>query len=145
MNPAYIIAACRVLLGLVFLIASSHKILFPAAFAQSLYYYQILPDALINPVAITLPWIEAVAGVMIIASSRFKDSAALLMFLMLAVFNVAVAFNIIRGLDIACGCFSAGGEDTIGWGNVLRNGGYMFLAALILFEERVLIRLNGLR
>jgi len=144
-NPVFILAACRVLLGLAFLIACSHKILFPGSFAQTLYFYQLLPDRLINPLAITLPWVEAVAAVAIMASARFKDAAALLMIGLLAVFTAAIAINLFRGLDVSCGCFSTGGDDPIGWGNVIRNAGYMFIAFLVLFEERLLNWNKGLR
>ena len=136
MNVTFIMAACRLLLGLVFLAASAHKILDAEAFAMSIYQYQLLPESLVNGLAITLPWIELVAGIAIIVSARFKDGAALLMLVMLGVFALAISINLLRGLDIACGCFSAEG-DVIGWGNVFRNLGYMFLALVILCEKQV--------
>ena len=137
MNVTFIMAACRLLLGLVFLAASAHKILDPEAFAMSIYQYQLLPESLVNGLAITLPWIELVAGIAIIASARLKDGAALLMLFMLGVFAIAIRINLVRGLDISCGCFSAAGDDVIGWGYVFRNLGYMFLALVILCEKQV--------
>ena len=141
MNVAFIFAAIRVLLGVVFIIASAHKIMFPADFALDVYRYQLLPDALINPVAILLPWLEFVVGLVIMFSSRFKDAAAAWILGLLAVFTVAIIINLARGLDVACGCFSAGGDKPIGWDNVLRNLGYAFLAAVIVFEHKIRLRL----
>lgn len=142
MNVRLILIACRVLLGVVFLIACVHKILFPAAFALAIYRYQILPDAMVNLSAITLPWIELVVAVAIMFSPRFKDAAAVLIMGLLGVFTVAIVFNLLRGLDVACGCFSTT-EDVAGWDNVVRNLGYMFLAAVVLFEEQIRRRLEG--
>ncbi len=143
MNVRFILIACRVLLGVVFLIACIHKILFPEAFALSIFRYQILPNALINVTAITLPWVELVAALAVMFSLRFKDAAATLILLMLAVFTVAMTFNILRGLDVACGCFSSSPDaDVLGWGNVIRNLGYMFIAGVVLFEDSLRQRLG---
>lgn len=55
--------AARLFMGGVFLYASFDKILHPAAFAEAVYNYQILPDAAVNLAALTLPWLlEAVEG-----------------------------------------------------------------------------------
>ena len=144
MNVRFILVACRVLLGVVFLIACVHKILFPEAFALAIFRYQVLPDPLINLTAITLPWIELVVAIAIMFAPRFKDASAAIILGMLGVFTLAMIYNIFRGLDISCGCFSATGEaDLLGWDNVLRNLGYMFLAGVVLFEEQVRRRLEG--
>ena len=104
----YIFIAARVLFGLVFIWASFDKILNPDAFAQIVYNYQVLPDALINPVAIFLPWFEMVCGVLLVIG-RFSLGAGVLLELLLAVFVVILAVNAARGLDIDCGCFSTAG------------------------------------
>ena len=61
-----IILAARLILGGVFVFASIDKILHPAAFAEAVYNYQILPDSLINLTAIILPWMELVLGSLLI-------------------------------------------------------------------------------
>ena len=63
-----IILAARLILGGVFVFASIDKILHPAAFAEAVYNYQILPDNLINLTAIVLPWLELVLGSLLISS-----------------------------------------------------------------------------
>lgn len=143
MNMRVIFIACRVLLGVVFLIACVHKILFPADFALAIFRYHILPSPLINVTAITLPWMEFVAALAVMFSVRFKDAAATLFLAMLTVFTGAMTYNIMRGLDISCGCFSTSAEaDPLGWGNVFRNLGYMFLATVVLCEERITAMIN---
>ncbi len=145
MNVGILIFCGRVILGFVFALASLHKILFPASFAEAIYLYQVMPDFTINAIAITLPWIELVAALAIVGSRTFKDGAALVILLMLAVFTAAITFNILRGLDVACGCFSTSDDEVIGWGNVARNFGYMFLAGLVLAEDWIKDQLRVLR
>ena len=50
----------RLYLGGVFVGASLYKIALPYEFALSIATYQILPLEVINPFALTLPWIELV-------------------------------------------------------------------------------------
>jgi uncharacterized membrane protein YphA (DoxX/SURF4 family) len=56
----------RLFLGAIFVYASFDKILRPAAFAEIIYNYQILPDPLINIASIFLPWLELLLGLLLI-------------------------------------------------------------------------------
>ena len=77
--------AGRILLGAIFVYASLDKILDPAAFAQAIANYQILPPAWVNAVALMLPWLEAVSGICLITGKLMRGSA-LAITLMLIVF-----------------------------------------------------------
>lgn len=101
----------RLILGVVFVIASVDKIIHPAAFAKAIYNYQILPDAFINLTAIILPWLELLLGILLIWG-LWLPGAALLTNLLLLVFFGALLFNVARGLDVHCGCFSTSTEGT---------------------------------
>ncbi len=95
----------RVLLGGVFLYASYDKILNPAAFSLAVYNYQILPDAWVNLTAVTLPWLELLLGLCLVAGV-WLPGAMLITTGLLASFTAALIFNLTRGLDVHCGCFS---------------------------------------
>jgi uncharacterized membrane protein YphA (DoxX/SURF4 family) len=95
----------RILLGGVFVWASWGKILDPKAFAQAIANYQIASSALISPAALILPWIELVCGTCLILN-RWTGGSALICVLLLVVFIAALGFNIHRGVDISCGCFT---------------------------------------
>jgi len=103
----YFIFGLRLVLGGVFIYASVYKIADPAAFAKSIYNYRMMPEATINLMAIVMPWLELVCGVLIIVGPLMRGSA-LLMGLMLLVFVVAIGTALARGLDISCGCFKVG-------------------------------------
>jgi uncharacterized membrane protein YphA (DoxX/SURF4 family) len=107
----YLVFAIRLVLGIVFIYAAIHKIAHPGDFAQDIYNYRMLPDTFINFMALTLPWLEIICGVLIIVGVFTRGSALLIGF-MLLVFIIAISFALLRGLDISCGCFSSGGENT---------------------------------
>jgi putative oxidoreductase len=95
----------RLVLGGLFLYASVDKIAHPDQFAEIIYNYKILPDMAVNLMAIGLPWLEAVAGLFLVFGIWTRESAGIIGALLL-VFIVAISFNLARGLDFDCGCFS---------------------------------------
>ena len=95
----------RLFLGVLFIYASIDKILHPAEFAKIVYNFHILPGFLINIFAIILPWLEFLIGVFLILGIAL-ESMAFLATSLLVIFMVALGVNLIRGIDINCGCFS---------------------------------------
>lgn len=112
-RSALLLLAVRFFLGAVLVYASLDKILHPQAFAEMVYNYQILPDGLINLTAIILPWLELLLGLCLI-SHFLLPGAVFLANLLLLTFFGALVFNISRGLDIHCGCFSTSATDSDG-------------------------------
>ena len=135
----------RLALGIIFVYASVDKILNPAAFAQAVYNYQILPDLFINLTAIVLPWTELLIGLCLILG-LWLPGATFLITLLLITFFGALLFNTARGLNIDCGCFSTTdgtlSDISMGW-YVLRDGVFLLLA-LYLFYHFFLKKDNGL-
>jgi len=127
----------RLYLGGLFLWAAVHKIADPAAFALDVATYQFLPLAAINAFALVLPWVEVLAGVMLVAGLRVR-SAALLVALMMAAFLVALGHALHLGLDLSCGCFASGGAeaDPISWRTLVRDGAWLLLALYVLAVDR---------
>jgi len=95
---------CRLLLGGVFVWAGAVKALDVPAFAGQVAAYQLLPYVWNYTVAATLPYVELLAGALLIANLRVKP-AALLLILLNALFIVVLASVVARGLEIDCGCF----------------------------------------
>jgi uncharacterized membrane protein YphA (DoxX/SURF4 family) len=122
----------RLLLGTVFVYASLDKIASPAAFAKIVYQWQVIGPVPSNVVAVTLPWIEIVAGLLLIAGV-WKRESSLVIALMLVVFVVAAASVMARGIDVEnCGCVSVAKAEVpaawpppwmkgVGWFLVTRN------------------------
>jgi hypothetical protein len=106
MNAASLSRGSRLLLAFIFLAAAPQKILAPADFAASVASYLILPDVLINFTALTLPWLEIVVAILLVCRA-WIGPALFLANGMLLVFLAAVVSAYVRGIDLACGCFSS--------------------------------------
>jgi uncharacterized membrane protein YphA (DoxX/SURF4 family) len=133
------VAYVRYVLGGVFVFASLDKILHPASFAQMIYNYQILPGAWINLTALVLPWLELLLGFLLIFGGAWLCPAVILSNVLLVAFFGALLYNLARGLDIHCGCFSTStiGDPTQTW-YVIRDSGFLMMGAYLFF--RVVIR-----
>ena len=101
----------QIALGVIFVVAALPKIVDPPSFAHMIYNYRIVPGALVNIMALTMPWLELLCGLALILGI-WRDAARTLIALMLAGFIVAISINLARGNAIDCGCFdvSAAGK-----------------------------------
>jgi uncharacterized membrane protein YphA (DoxX/SURF4 family) len=105
--------AARIVLGLVFLLYGLDKVFQPDEFARAIANYRLLPHELVNLLAVVLPWVECLCGLMLL-SGQWVRSAALVAAFLLAVFVIAVSITLVRGLDINCGCFDSGEGRKVG-------------------------------
>ncbi|RLE22391.1 MAG: DoxX family protein [Acidobacteria bacterium] len=135
---AWLAVPARWYLAVVFVGACLHKIADPRSFALDIATYDILPLALINLIAITLPWIELGTGGMLFAGWRVR-TASFLVAVMMAVFMLALLIALTRGLDMSCGCFASQGaeeEDPISSLTVLRDLVWFGLALFVFAFDR---------
>ena len=127
-------------LGAIFLYAAYDKILHPRDFAKIVYHYrligpsQTIDPALANFLAVTLPWVEAVTGLLLV-TGIWRREAAVVTALMLVMFLVAVGWAMAHDINLAnCGCFSVKPGDesdgrALGW-KLLAGDTAMLAAAL---------------
>lgn len=99
-----ILFVIKLTLGITFIYSSYHKIADPAEFAKILYGYAIFPGGSINILAITIPFVELIAGFSLILG-MFPRSALLIINGLLLVFILMIGFNLLRGHQFDCGCF----------------------------------------
>jgi uncharacterized membrane protein YphA (DoxX/SURF4 family) len=136
---SFVTPASRFVIGIIFLYAGITKIADPSGFAQVLYNYRLLPGWAINPLAITLPWVECIAGASLLLGMWILGGGTVASMLF-AVFAAALGINLIRGLDISCGCFStAAAASPITGLTVLRD--LLFLgmsASIVLFDQGIM-------
>ena len=99
--------AGRIVLAAVFVYAGTVKALDPAAFADAIDGYRLLPYPAGAALALILPWIEMAGGLGVLWT-RTRLGALSLLFSLCLIFGAAVASAWIRGLDITCGCFGEG-------------------------------------
>lgn len=123
----------RLALGIIFVAAAYYKIKSPGAFAHQIFNYKILPAFLINPLAIVMPWVQLTCGVCLLIR-QWTKGATLLVTLMLLVFQIALASALLRGLNVSCGCFEAGG-DAATWKTFFRDTLFLLMATLFLWKQ----------
>ena len=105
----YLLLLIRLVLGFIFIYAGAEKISDLEAFAISISNYRLLPVSTLNFFAITLPWIELVAGVLMVFGIAVKENSSIV-FSMLIIFTIAIIISLFRGLSIDCGCFGKGSQ-----------------------------------
>jgi uncharacterized membrane protein YphA (DoxX/SURF4 family) len=128
-SSAWFVWACRIAIGVLFGWAGLAKIADPVAFAADVHNFRMVPVALENFVAMTLPWIEVVTALALVLGVRARAGAWVATGLMV-VFTVAVAVELARGIDIECGCFGTTDGARVGGVKVLENLGMTALAFL---------------
>ena len=138
---------CRIWVGVIYILAAWHKILYPAKFALSIATYQILPLEYINLMAIILPWLELVAGITLILG-LWTRASALVVAGMTVMFIVALYLAIKNQVQMtSCGCFSADAEaamKTIGWDYVYRDVRYLAALVFVALLDNGWLGLDGL-
>lgn len=121
--------AARIALGCMFLWSSLPKIRQPYDFLSAVYSYELVGPKLGMLVAMTLPWLELLAGICLIGGV-FVSGALLVSAGLGAMFAFVVGSALYRGLDISCGCFSSSAGDQISYMTLIRAIGILFLSGL---------------
>jgi len=128
----YLTLLSRLLVGGMFIYASFYKIVDPAAFAKSIWFYHLVPGKFINLMALVLPWLEMTCGLAVIVG-YWHRGAALWSSLMLVVFIAALASTIVRGISIDCGCFRAAQSAThSAWNSLIFDVGALVFSGQLL-------------
>jgi putative oxidoreductase len=96
----------RLLLGGVFIWAGTVKIAAPLDFAQDIANYRIFPRFLSFFLALILPWIEVLCGILVASSIRSRSGSFVLSVLLVG-FVILIVLTMIRGIDVECGCFGS--------------------------------------
>ncbi|MCK5077568.1 MAG: hypothetical protein KAR38_14395, partial [Calditrichia bacterium] len=103
-NLSYIIPAA---LGLMWLISSYDKLLNVEGFYWILYNYRAFPDEIQGAGALCFPVFEVLLGLTLIFRYRLK-SGYLITAVIMIFFIILLSITYMRGIDLNCGCFSIG-------------------------------------
>jgi putative oxidoreductase len=132
----------RLILGGIFIYAAGGKILYPAEFSEAIANYQMIPVMANNFIAVTLPWVELIAGLLLF--NGFKtQSATTIILLCLFVFSIGAIFALARGLDINCGCFTEASR-RVGLVFLAEEAGMFLMGGCILFFDKGFLSIDNL-
>ena len=115
--PAAVTFAVRVLLGALFIAAGATKIGHFNDLAAAIAGFRILPQAVIAPLAVILPFFETGLGLYLVLG-LFTRSAAIVAALQLALYAAAIASAVVRHIPANCGCFGPQDRATADWPHV---------------------------
>ena len=130
--------ALRLILAAIFLYAGIVKASASAQFAVTLAAFTPIPQAMLSPLAILLPWLEITAALLILATPTKKIGAALIILLCL-MFCAVIGWALSQNIIVACSCF--GREETPSAYKMKLTIAYdivLALAALLVFLENTL-------
>lgn len=136
LTSKYLALAFRLYIGAIFIYASMYKINYTAEFAETIASYQIAPYWMVNFLAIVMPWLELISGVLLVVGIKSKTATAAIAG-MLAIFSIAIFLSLVRDIPIGCGCFSSIGEP-MNWTTVLRDLVWLAMTIQIYFFDSLL-------
>jgi len=115
----------RLLVGGIFVYAGVLKVADPVDFARNIGNYRLVPPVIALFTALVLPWIEILAGALLVLGV-FRRTNALLIAAMLVFFIGLVAVTMARGINVDCGCFGTFSRKA-DWSLILEDAVMLFL------------------
>lgn len=136
-----VILVLRVIVGSVFVIAGAAKIGHADVFAAQIAAFRILPQAAIGPLALVLPFVEVLLGGYLVVG-LYTRLAAWIAVVQLAIFALAIASAVSRGMTISCGCFGPGDATVTSWPEAARDLALAAVAALVALRAPGMLALD---
>lgn len=127
MLSLYILAFCRLTIGLVFLVAFIGKVRDIKAFQLAITNFRLLPTTWSFRLACLILGNEVSIILCMIFGSVFLLPGFLLAAALLLAFSAALAFVIARKQRIHCNCFGTSNQE-VGQSDLYRNGGFILCA-----------------
>ncbi|PKL90649.1 MAG: DoxX family protein [Candidatus Goldiibacteriota bacterium HGW-Goldbacteria-1] len=140
----YLLYFLKLALGFIFVVASVGKIIDPAGFANDVYSYVILPSVFVPFFASVAPWVEFIAGILLMLDIMPRSNA-LIINAMLVAFIAAIAIDIYRGIEISCGCFDfLFPEEEIGINTIIRDIIMLAGGVIVMFFDHNEVKMYGM-
>jgi uncharacterized membrane protein YphA (DoxX/SURF4 family) len=125
-----LVLVSRLVLGAIFIVAGVSKIGHAIEFATQIAAFRLVPQPLIAPIAIALPFLEVLLGGYLVLG-LFTRVSAWIAAVLLLLFDGAIASAVVRGLSVSCGCFGPNDASVTSWGEVARDAVFVLLAVVV--------------
>ena len=132
----YLIA--RMLVGGTLVYASISKLHSPLEFADKIAAYHLLPDRVINPLALGLPYFELACGLSLLTGFAI-GTGAMGTILMLLVFTTATILAHLTGRVVDCGCFGEHSWLDTSFPIILTRNMLLLLLAFVVYRRSTVV------
>lgn len=105
--------------------------------------YSFTPDTLRPLGAVVIPWLEFFTGLFLIFGVRWRSTVLIFCGLM-AVYAVAISWDVLHGIDCTCGCFTTVSEEKMSAWSVLRDLLFFGMGWIVLVSRRAYAALDRL-
>jgi uncharacterized membrane protein YphA (DoxX/SURF4 family) len=130
LSPAvspYVLAFCRVVIGVVFLVSSANKVIDFPRFKEAVLAFRLLPGRLSSSAAFLFLCSEVAVVVLLVLGGSFLLPGFALAIGLLSLFCFALVTVVIRRIRTACHCFSPSTK-AVSFVDVWRNLGFIVCA-----------------
>ena len=131
----------RVAAAGIWLAAGGAKVADLTHFHDQVDQYRLLPGSLEAPFAYTLPFVELLVGLYLLAGLLTR-AAAILACALMVLFLIAQAQAWVRGLSLDCGCFGTLTHERVGLWTILRDVGLGLPSLVIALRPARLLSLD---
>jgi len=131
----YLALILRLYIAGLFIYAGMYKINYTAEFAETIASYRMVPYWIVNFMAITMPWIELICGILLVCGIRVRSSIVIAGSF-LVIFTVSIAVNLLWDAPISCGCFNSMGE-SISWLTLVRDLTWVGMTVHVFFYDTI--------
>ncbi len=136
-------ALLRVVCGGILVYASLDKLGDPAKFSKFVENFHVLPMNLVPLAAVVIPWLEFFTGLCLAAGFRWRG-AALIFFILLTTYTLALSWNLLNGVEMNCGCFSMDSQEKLSIWTVLRDVVFLVMGFIVLTSYSALGTLDSI-
>ncbi len=127
-----LVAALRVILGGLLVVAGSLKVGHATDLASTIASFRLVPGPAAALLALFLPYFEILVGVYLVIG-LFTRIAAVVAAVQFVAYAGAIASAVIRNIPASCGCFGPKDSATADWPHVLFDIMLAAVAALIAY------------
>jgi len=118
-----------------FLWAGLQKAIHLDAFCLSVYRYHLFPEVVVNWVAFWVVGLELICAFFLFIP-LFRLAVLWVLFFMLLFFTVGIGVNLVRNVQMGCGCFSSSPmADDLSVFGIVKNVGLIVLLFFLIVQE----------
>jgi uncharacterized membrane protein YphA (DoxX/SURF4 family) len=125
----------RVFTGLILAYASLDKLGNPHQFAEMVGNFKILPDPWVPLAGVVIPWLEFFTGLCLIFGVKWRGAAFIFCALM-AVYILAMAWDLLNGIEVNCPCIKTDSSEKITWMTVIRDILFLWAGLIVLTNQK---------